>query len=167
MRPPRIFRLSYGDFRMAVEAAALVVPIELALHRRVSLDTLVSRLARTNRTEYHTIDIGRAARLVEAVTACYPAATCLKKSLILFRLLRKRGIPAELRLGVRKVDDEFSSHAWIECAGRTFLDGGTAHLYSTLSLTPALPVAGVRLPGPASPCSRSAAAEIGKPQNVA
>ena len=40
--------------------------------------------------------------------------------------LRKRGIPAELRLGVRKVDDDFSAHAWIECAGRTLLDGGVS-----------------------------------------
>ena len=139
MRSPRLFKLSYRDFRMAVEAAALILPIELALQRRVSLDRLVGRLARTDRTGSRTIDVGRAARLVEAVTACYPAATCLKKSLILFRLLRKRGIPAELRLGVRKVDDEFSSHAWIECEGRAFLDGGTAHLYSTLPLTSELP----------------------------
>lgn len=136
MRPRRLVRLSYLDFGMAAEAAALVLPVELALLRGVSLDTLVARLARTDPTRggRDTVDVGRAARLVEAVTTCYPAATCLKKSLILFRLLRKRGIPAELRLGVRKVDDEFSSHAWIECAGRAYLDGGTAHLYSTLPL---------------------------------
>ena len=123
---------------MAVEAAALVIPVELALRRQVSLATLVARFAGThqNNRARETIDIGRAARLVEAVAACYPNITCLKKSLILRRLLRKRGIPAELRLGVRKVDDDFSAHAWIECAGRTLLDGGTAHLYSTLPLPP-------------------------------
>jgi hypothetical protein len=99
--------------------------------------------------------------------ACYPHATCLKRSLILLRLLRKRGIPAELRLGVRKVDDDFSAHAWIECAGRTLLDGGIAHLYSTLPLTQALPFAGGPLARSASPCSLSAAAEIGNPRNVA
>jgi hypothetical protein len=137
MRPPRLFRLSYQDFIMAAEAAAFVIPVELALRRRVPLAMLVARFAGTDRNRRReTIDIGRAARLVDAVTACYPNTTCLKKSLILLRLLRKRGVPAELRLGVRKVDDDFSAHAWIECAGRTLLDGGTAHLYSTLPLPP-------------------------------
>jgi hypothetical protein len=141
MRPSRLFKLSYQDFIMAMEAAALVLPVELALRRRGSLVTLVTRFAgtdrRTDRGVRATIDVGRAARLVDAVAACYPNTTCLKKSLILLRLLRKRGIPAELRLGVRKVDDDFSAHAWIACAGRTLLDGGTAHLYSTLPLPPA------------------------------
>jgi hypothetical protein len=140
MKPPRLFKLSYQDFIMAMEAAALVLPVELALRRRGSLVTLVARFAgtdrRTDRGVRETIDVGRAARLVDAVAACYPNITCLKKSLILLRLLRKRGIPAELRLGVRKVDEDFSAHAWIECAGRTLLDGGTAHLYSTLPLPP-------------------------------
>ena len=138
MRPSRLLTLSSRDFVMAAEAAALVLPVEIALRRRVSLDTLLARFARTGRIGggEDSIDVGRAARLVEAVTACYPAATCLKKSLILFRLLRRRGIPAELRLGVRTVDGTFSAHAWIECEGRTLLDGGMAHLYSSLPLTP-------------------------------
>src|SRR5947207_6082387 len=107
MKPSRLFRMSSLDFVIAVEAAALVLPVEIALRRQVSLGTLLARFSRTGRAgrgECSTLDAGRAARLVEAVTACYPAATCLKKSLILFRLLRRRGIPAELRLGVRTVD---------------------------------------------------------------
>ncbi len=139
MRSPRLFRLSYQDFIMAAEAAALVIPVEFALRRQVPLATLVAQFAgtdRNSRSGRETIDVGRAARLVDAVTSCYPNATCLKKSLILLRVLRKRGIPAELRLGVRKVDEDFSAHAWIECAGRTLLAGGTAHLYSTLPLPP-------------------------------
>jgi hypothetical protein len=136
MKTPRLFKLSYQDFIMAMEAAALVLPVEFALRRRGSLVTLVARFAGTDRGVRETIDVGRAARLVDAVAACYPNTTCLKKSLILLRLLRKRGIAAELRLGVRKVDDDFSAHAWIECAGRTLLDGGTAHLYATLPLPP-------------------------------
>ena len=136
MRPSRLLRLSSRDFIMAAEAAALVLPVEIALRRRVSLDTLLARFSGTDRTDRDAIDVARAARLVEAVTACYPLATCLKKSLILFRILRKRGIPAELRLGVRRVDGDFSAHAWIECEGRTLLDDGMAPLYSTLPLTP-------------------------------
>jgi hypothetical protein len=139
MKPPRLFMLSYQDFIMAAEAAACVIPVELALRRQVPLAALVAQFAGTDRNNgsgRETVDVGRAARLVDAVTACYPNTTCLKKSLILLRLLRKRGVPAELRLGVRKVDDDFSAHAWIECAGRTLLDGGTAHLYSTLPLPP-------------------------------
>jgi Transglutaminase-like superfamily len=139
MRPPRLFRLTYQDFVMAAEVAALVLPVELAL-RRTSLGALIARFGRTDRIRRggrEIVDVGRAARLVDAVAGCYPNITCLKKSLILLRLLRKRGIAAELRLGVRKVDDDFTAHAWIEYSGRTLLDGGTAHLYSTLPLPPA------------------------------
>jgi hypothetical protein len=138
MKPSSLLRLSSSDFVMAAEAAALVLPVEIALRRRVSLDTLLPRCSATDRTgpgERHTIDVARAARLVQAVTACYPLGTCLKRSLILFRLLRRRGIPAELRLGVRTVEGTFSAHAWIECGGRTLLDDGMAPLYSTLPLS--------------------------------
>ena len=54
---------------MAAEAAALILPVEIALLRRVSLDALLVRFSGTDRTgqrERDPIDVGRAARLVEA-----------------------------------------------------------------------------------------------------
>jgi Transglutaminase-like superfamily len=43
--------------------------------------------------------------------------TCLEESLTLWFLLREQGIPACLRIGVRKEIEEFEAHAWVEQAG--------------------------------------------------
>ena len=130
-----LFKLSRQDLAIVTEAVIVAIPVEIAL-RCVRLDTLVARLGRVSRTERpqgDELDVERAARLVEAVAAYYPLrATCLKKSLVLFRILRKRGIPAELQLGVRKVHDDFTSHAWLECRGRVLLGEGITHFYRAL-----------------------------------
>lgn len=47
---------------------------------------------------------------------------CLSRSLLLLWLLRRRGIPCGLRIGVRKILGEFQAHAWVECFGRPVND---------------------------------------------
>lgn len=47
----------------------------------------------------------------------YPM-TCLRRSLALQKMLAKRGIPAELKIGVRKDDGQLSGHAWLEYLGQ-------------------------------------------------
>ncbi len=47
----------------------------------------------------------------------YPM-TCLRRSLVLQRMLRRRGILTELRLGVRKEDGQLQAHAWLEYQGQ-------------------------------------------------
>ena len=42
---------------------------------------------------------------------------CLPRALALQRLLRRRGIPASLRIGVSRDGGRFAAHAWIEVAG--------------------------------------------------
>src|SRR5262249_21543530 len=44
-------------------------------------------------------------------------ATCLPESLALWFLLRRQGIAAALRIGVRKELEQFQAHAWVEVAG--------------------------------------------------
>jgi hypothetical protein len=39
---------------------------------------------------------------------------CLEQSLVLWWVLRRRGIAAELRIGARKRCERFEAHAWIE-----------------------------------------------------
>jgi hypothetical protein len=67
---------------------------------------------------------GRAiARLVEAAARRGPyRATCLPRSLTLWWLLRRQGIDAELRIGVRKDAGPFEAHAWVEWRGRVLND---------------------------------------------
>jgi hypothetical protein len=58
------------------------------------------------------------ARLVEAAGRyglC--RGTCLQRSLVLWWLLRRRGLDGELRIGVRRVGGRLAAHAWVECGG--------------------------------------------------
>jgi len=65
----------------------------------------------------------RIARLVSIAANHGPyRATCLRQSLALWWVLRRRGIAAELRIGVRKDGGELQSHAWVEHAGQALND---------------------------------------------
>lgn len=58
----------------------------------------------------------RTARMVDAAARYVPYdATCLRRSLVLWWLLRRRGIDSRLRIGVRKEADGILAHAWVEC----------------------------------------------------
>jgi hypothetical protein len=62
------------------------------------------------------IDADEIARRVAVAGALYPGrALCLEQSLALYVLLRRRGVPADLRFGVRPYP--FLAHAWVEVAG--------------------------------------------------
>lgn len=43
--------------------------------------------------------------------------TCLVESLALWYLLQTQAVSVNLRIGVRKIADEFQAHAWVEYAG--------------------------------------------------
>jgi hypothetical protein len=63
------------------------------------------------------------ARLVRAAAAhgLY-RVSCLPQSLVLWWLLRRAGLEAELRIGTCKDGEGFQAHAWVEVAGCA-LDG--------------------------------------------
>jgi len=68
------------------------------------------------------------ARLVGIAAAHVPLdIACLHRSLVVWQLLRGRGIPCELRLGAGTAGGTFEAHAWVECAG-VALNEGAAHL---------------------------------------
>lgn len=54
-------------------------------------------------------------------------ANCLPSSLALAYLLGKKGIPTDLRVGVRKVGGVFDAHAWIEFQGKPLNDDVDVH----------------------------------------
>jgi Transglutaminase-like superfamily len=73
----------------------------------------------------HTFeDALRLGRAVARTLRLLPGDTrCLVRSLVLTRLLARRGIPAKLVIGAR-TDPEFLAHAWVEYAGDPVLDPG-------------------------------------------
>jgi hypothetical protein len=49
---------------------------------------------------------------------------CLEQSLVIWFLLRRRGVSATLRFGGRKDGDQFEAHAWVEWQGVVLNDEG-------------------------------------------
>lgn len=76
--------------------------------------------------------IAMTVRMVRAAVKHGPArATCLEESLALWWLLGRQGIPALLRIGIRKQTGKFEAHAWVECAGATLNDPEGLHFHYT------------------------------------
>lgn len=53
--------------------------------------------------------------------------TCLEESLVLWWLLGRQGITAQVRIGARKAGEKFEAHAWVECGGGALNDPGELH----------------------------------------
>ncbi len=45
------------------------------------------------------------------------AASCLRQALVVWWWLRRRGLPAQLKIGVTGGGDAFAAHAWVELGG--------------------------------------------------
>ena len=68
------------------------------------------------------------ALLVNRAAAVGPLnATCLHRSLVLSRLLRRQGIANALRIGVRQDETGFAAHAWVEVDGVPLNDEPEVH----------------------------------------
>lgn len=57
------------------------------------------------------------AQAIRRVSNGLGIGTCLSMSLALRELLLRNGIESEFRIGVDKIGDEFSAHAWLEYDG--------------------------------------------------
>lgn len=121
----RFRALSGAERWLLVRAAGWLLAVDLGL-RTSGFARVRRRLARAGRepaagpvTPERWAEAESIARLVAAAARhhLYPM-TCLRRSLVLDRFLAERGIPSELRIGVRKDEQGFRAHAWIECDGR-------------------------------------------------
>ena len=108
-----------ADYATMAESLTLALLIELGL----TLTSVVTLLAWLDRL--------RSARMSTASQPSYPLArfasaayrllpidvTCLRESLVLYALLRRRGAAPRLCVGVKKNGDQLDAHAWIACDG--------------------------------------------------
>jgi Transglutaminase-like superfamily len=74
----------------------------------------------------------QAAELIARMAAAaarnlFISTNCLEQSLVLWWLLRRRGISAELRIGARKELDRFEAHAWVEVDSAVLNDSNAEH----------------------------------------
>ena len=81
----------------------------------------LARSMQAGRTAPEPAWIAEAERAVATAAALFPGrAECLERSLLLHWLLRRRGVPCEMRLGVQL--HPFLAHAWVELDGAVLND---------------------------------------------
>jgi hypothetical protein len=125
---PRARRSQAARARLALEILAAYAQARRAL-RRAPIATVVADL----RSRSPSVAPPATASLVEArslgwavarLLAHVPGDTrCLVRSLVLTRILAKRGMQAKLVIGARTTP-EFLAHAWVEHYGSPVLDPG-------------------------------------------
>ncbi len=54
--------------------------------------------------------------------------TCLRQSLLLYGLLRRKGLAPELLIGVDRQSDAFTAHAWVQLGGAALGQATLAHI---------------------------------------
>jgi hypothetical protein len=126
---PRSGRLSQPErIRLAAEIVAAYAQARHAL-RRAPIASVVESL-RAESSSTHAPAAGtleesrRLGRAVTRTLALMPGDTrCLVRSLVLTRLLARRGIPAKLVIGARAAPS-FLAHAWVEHDGDPILAPG-------------------------------------------
>jgi hypothetical protein len=93
-------RLTAGLARLAPLPAGSLVPSPDAEARAAAVARSVSRAARFGAVR----------------------GSCLTQSLVVWWLLRRCGMDAEVRFGVRRMTDPFQAHAWVEHRGTVLND---------------------------------------------
>jgi hypothetical protein len=121
----KLARLDAAERWLLLDAAIAVPIVRLALtilpfrlvHRGIAAFRQRSNTSASQTPEH-------IARMVAAVAARVPRASCLTQALAAMLLLARYGYPATLRVGVAKNEDgTLRAHAWLESNGRTLLGG--------------------------------------------
>ena len=119
---------AFERVRLAGEILTAYVQARRAL-RRAPIESAIASLralapATTPASARTLHDARRLGRAVTRLLAYVPGDTrCLARSLVLTRLLARRGVAAKLVIGAR-TEPEFLAHAWVEHEGEPVLDPG-------------------------------------------
>jgi hypothetical protein len=130
-----------------LRAAALLplISLSLRLHGFRKTQAFLQRFLSASNNEADSAAPDRAALTVRMVRAAvrhgFGHPTCLEESLALWWLLGRQGIASALRIGVRKQDEKFEAHAWVEREGTALNEPESLHAHyaafdAALSSTP-------------------------------
>lgn len=127
-------RLESGDRILCVILILLLVPLH-ALLATAGYTRTKRWLERTSaRSDPRTasqegFDDARNLVRLGAIAGRYGVvdATCLRQSLLIHFLLRRKGLAPAIRIGVRRQDGIFDAHAWVELDGIALGQGDLAH----------------------------------------
>lgn len=143
-RTTRFFALPRADRGLLLEAMATVVMVRLALHL-VAIERLRSWAARrathtAAATEAAPVD--RIAWAGRAATRAVPGTKCLASAFALQRLLSRQGYASKLHIGVARINDAFSAHAWLVCDGEILVGEDGHEAFTPLTAWPSIDKAG-------------------------
>jgi hypothetical protein len=107
--------LSRSDWGVLLDCAWAIPAVEFSVRWRSPRRWLPPAAASAPPASSASAAADRIAHLVDAVYRRLPIEpTCLTRSLVVYRLLRARGIPCQLRIGLRRKDAALEGHAWTE-----------------------------------------------------
>jgi len=134
----RAFELSASDWFLILRAPFWFAVVALGL-RVFQFRTLVDLLHQKSPLDqkafsHQSSTPRRAAYCVELVSRLHLLdPTCLKKALVLYALLTRRGFDVRLFIGAAKTKgSELDYHAWLEHQGQVILGGQGQERYATL-----------------------------------
>ena len=123
--PLRAFLAASPGDRLQYFRAVLTLPLAQLALRSVGYPRLVRRLGGSPRKPAGEITglLRSRHRAVERAGRYLPwKTTCLDRSFTLWWLLRRDGVPATLRIGVRRGETAVEAHAWVEHDGHAIND---------------------------------------------
>lgn len=117
MRAVAVWRnLTWGQ-RWTLLVALVLLPVAAIRLRRASVADILSRTRVCGDPPPAAMAVAHSAARAVNLVAARLRATCLTRSLVLHRILARRGIATTLRIGVRNEGNGLQAHAWVECNG--------------------------------------------------
>jgi hypothetical protein len=132
--PARSFlRLSVPHKRIHLHALLLLAASRVAVKLRpVACVRAAARIPVAHVSSTSAREARAICSTVERMSRYVPSATCLPRALVANRLLRVRGFPSTVRIGVRRDENGlFAAHAWLELRGEVVM-GGDVEGYASL-----------------------------------
>lgn len=134
-RPPRARALLRRNKGLTLAAFLLIPLISISLKAVGFVRTMawIERTSKRRATKLAGTREHNEARELEQIAAIagsrgVVAATCLRQSLFVHWILRRRGFDSRLKLGVRRSGNAFDAHAWVELEGLALGDSSGAHV---------------------------------------
>lgn len=132
----KLLSLSAGDWIDLLRAQWALI-VAQAIVRRRPVGSLATAASKGSAADSARLPEARrlALAVVRAARFGVFRPQCLVRSVALSRMLEDRGIDGALvRVGIRRTDNEFLAHAWVELAGETLGDADD-HVGSFVPLT--------------------------------
>lgn len=114
------FSLSFLEKFLLIQAIFLLPLIHLSLKLKgvKYTEKILTDLASKTKIKNQDITlVFMTAKMVKIASKYQSWATCLRRSLVLWYLLKKQGFDSKLCIGVRKEKGDFEAHAWVEFQG--------------------------------------------------